>query len=89
VTTQAHTGTPAALTRDLERRSQARHRQPTPEPARPARATEGHMKTEALIALAKIRRRGGRGIAQPLAAMPGLTGDLVLPGHSCRTGVSL
>jgi hypothetical protein len=47
------------------------------------------MKTEALIALARIRRRGGRGIAQPLAAMPGLTGDLVLPGHSCRTGVSL
>ncbi|GHD99694.1 regulator [Defluviimonas sp. 20V17] len=71
--------------------------------SRLAGAMEIHMKKEELILFPMIRRGGGQGIAQPIAAMRAdhadhdgeiaairkLTDDLSLPENACRTWVSL
>lgn len=128
MTTQVPIDDPAALTRYIESRYHARHRQQLPELTRQADlvetvhsgerktpqglavllsrlagAMEIHMKKEELILFPMIRRGGGGGIAQPIAAMRAdhddhdgeiaairtLTGDLSLPENACRTWVSL
>lgn len=128
MTPQPPVDDPAALTRHIENRYHARHRQQLPELARLADLVETvhfseetaprglaellsrlvgemevHMKKEELILFPMIRRGGGPGIDQPIAAMRAghddhgdeiarirkLTDDLTPSGGACRTWTAL